>query len=189
MQLLTITLALKGDERMKKKITRPRCPTCGSRKVAYIQYGFPAISDEFEEKLNKKEIVLGGCIITETNGRWYCRSCKSEFGSAHCVYVGDDDTDLVKAHCHSMNNQKEIEESSLCGCFYCLNVYPPTDIKEWVDDIGDGQTAICPHCLVDSVIGDKSGYPVTDKAFLEAMKDRWMNSFIQFPEEIEDEEE
>jgi hypothetical protein len=35
-----------------------------------------------------------------------------------------------------------------------------------------GQTAICPRCGIDSVIGDESGYPVT-REFLAAMKAHW----------------
>ena len=77
--------------------------------------------------------------------------------------------DQVLAHKHSSLHRPELERSSICGCFYCLSIFPPSEIVEWVDD---GQTAICPKCPVDSVIGSASGYPIT-KEFLQRMHDHW----------------
>ena len=66
--------------------------------------------------------------------------------------------------------------SDQCGCFYCLGVYAPTDIKEWIDELPDspdsGTTAICPRCGVDSVIGSQSGYPITQE-LLKGMRTYW----------------
>jgi hypothetical protein len=42
-------------------------------------------------------------------------------------------------------------------------------IQEWIDG---GQTALCPSCGIDSVIGDASGFPITEE-FLAAMESRW----------------
>jgi hypothetical protein len=55
-----------------------------------------------------------------------------------------------------------------------LVIFPPADIDEWVDENehGVGQTAICPRCGIDSVIGDASGYPVTVE-FLSQMHRVW----------------
>jgi hypothetical protein len=44
------------------------------------------------------------------------------------------------------------------------------DILEWTDD---DQTALCPNCGIDSVIGDKTDYPVTDLDFLKQMNTFW----------------
>jgi hypothetical protein len=78
-----------------------------------------------------------------------------------------------RAHGHSSGHRADVLASSLCGCFYCLAVYPPSEIVEWFDEPGDqGQTAICPKCGVDSVLGDKAGFPLTQE-FLEEMQDRW----------------
>jgi hypothetical protein len=78
------------------------------------------------------------------------------------------------AHQHSSNHRKVVLESDECGCFYCLSVFKPTEIEEWVDedDNGIGQTAICPRCGIDSVIGNKSGVPIK-KDFLKAMQVFW----------------
>lgn len=79
------------------------------------------------------------------------------------------DENLIAAHSHCSNHKNEIESSSQCACFACLKIFTPSDITEWFEDEG---TAVCPYCSVDAVIGDKSGYPVTD-AFLADMKKRW----------------
>jgi hypothetical protein len=75
----------------------------------------------------------------------------------------------IMAHKHSSNHRAELEKSSVCGCFYCLSIFPPSDITEWTDD---GQTALCPSCPVDSVIGSASGYPIT-REFLQGMHSYW----------------
>jgi hypothetical protein len=50
-----------------------------------------------------------------------------------------------------------------------MAVFAPSEITEWVDHWeGVGQTALCPRCGIDSVIGSESGYPLT-KEFLERM--------------------
>ena len=59
----------------------------------------------------------------------------------------------------------------MCGCFYCLLVYPASEISEWIEDRG-GDTAECPKCGIDSVIPDASGFPL-DAGFLETMKRWW----------------
>src|SRR4029453_9196603 len=78
------------------------------------------------------------------------------------------------AHAHSTNHRLEIENSDLCGCFCCCAIFKPAAIKGWVDENGDGvgQTPICPECSIDSVIGSRSGFPITSE-FLAQMKRHW----------------
>ena len=78
-------------------------------------------------------------------------------------------TTLQEAHKHSAAHRDEITKSDKCGCFYCKKVFPSTEIREWIDeDVSSvGQTALCPQCGVDSVIGDKSGLPLTPHFFSE----------------------
>jgi hypothetical protein len=57
-----------------------------------------------------------------------------------------------------------------CGCFYCLRIFDPYEIEEWIEDEED--TALCPYCGIDSVIGESAGYPLTG-AFLEEMQRYW----------------
>lgn len=79
-----------------------------------------------------------------------------------------------KAHAHAANNRTEIIRSTNCGCFYCGETYPPSEITKWADN---NRTALCSRCGIDSVIGDWSGYLLT-KEFLAAMYDRWFDGHI-----------
>ena len=77
------------------------------------------------------------------------------------------------AHQHSINHRIEILASETCGCFYCLQTFPPSQIVEWCDEVNEvGQTALCPNCGIDSVLGSASGLPI-DPKFLKAMHDVW----------------
>lgn len=62
--------------------------------------------------------------------------------------------ELVAAHRHSYRNRVEIEQSTRCGCFSCSRVFDATEVEDYIDD---GETALCPYCDVDSVVGDASG--------------------------------
>ena len=87
------------------------------------------------------------------------------------------DADLEGAHRHSSNHRAEVLASPLCGCFYCRSVFSPTEIEEWVDrnQTGIGQTALCPRCGIDSVIGSKAGIPLTQEV-LSRMQAYWFSS-------------
>lgn len=78
----------------------------------------------------------------------------------------------TEAHAYCTNHRAALEKDALCGCFHCLRIYNPAQIEKWIDN---GQTALCPHCGVDSVIGESAGYPLTD-AFLKGMHKRWFES-------------
>lgn len=88
------------------------------------------------------------------------------------------DPQLHAAHSKSSHHRADIEASLVCGCFYCRTTFEPSEIAEWVDRSGDdaedvrGQTALCPHCGVDSVLGSHSGFPITPE-FLAAMHRYW----------------
>jgi hypothetical protein len=80
------------------------------------------------------------------------------------------ETAHITAHKHSIRHRQELEASESCGCFYCLAIFEPSSLEDWVDE-GDS-TALCPQCGIDSVIGSASGYPIT-REFLERMHHRF----------------
>jgi len=84
-----------------------------------------------------------------------------------------------KAHEHSSWHKQELRESDFCGCFNCVEIYVFEDIEWWTDrDVNDdGQTAICPKCGIDSVIGDASGFPINE-GFLRGMNKRWFGGHV-----------
>ncbi len=77
--------------------------------------------------------------------------------------------EIVEAHKHSFNNRAEVEQSEICGCFYCLETFPSKEVIEWVN--GDN-TAICPKCGIDSVLGDEANFDLTPE-FLKSMHKYW----------------
>ncbi len=83
-------------------------------------------------------------------------------------------SDIRDAQTHSILHRAEILSSTTCGCFYCCRTFRPDEVREWVDDnaAGIGQTALCPNCGMDSVIGDQAGYALSDD-FLRRMHACW----------------
>lgn len=51
---------------------------------------------------------------------------------------------LNEIHIHCSNNKQELLKVNKGGCFYCLKIFSPAEIKEWIKD-KDGYTAICPR--------------------------------------------
>jgi hypothetical protein len=82
---------------------------------------------------------------------------------------------LREAHKHCAANRDEITASSMCACFYCRRTYRAAEVTEFLDD----GTALCPECPVDAVIGDASGFPVTQSAFLDAMHEFWFERTVE----------
>jgi hypothetical protein len=81
--------------------------------------------------------------------------------------------DVIRAHRHSIRHRDEILASKVCGCFHCCEIFAPSEITDWIDEWeGVGQTALCPRCGIDSVIGFASGYPAS-REFLQQMHDHW----------------
>lgn len=74
--------------------------------------------------------------------------------------------DLQSAHRHSMKNRTELESSNACGCVHCLGLFAPDEVRKWTDE---GQTALCPKCGIDSVLGSACGFELND-SFLREMR-------------------
>ena len=79
------------------------------------------------------------------------------------------DAELRDAHGQCIRNRETIIRSAACGCIYCCEVFEPWEIESWTDS---GETAMCPKCGMDAVVGAASGWALTDQ-FLEAMHARW----------------
>lgn len=70
----------------EEKQERPICPFCGSEHIARIQWGRPIWNSELERKLRKKEVVLGGCMISADCKKWECNDCGKRFGEANLLF-------------------------------------------------------------------------------------------------------
>jgi hypothetical protein len=79
--------------------------------------------------------------------------------------------DYIKAAKFASNHRQSLVNDKVCGCYYCLEIFSPSEIVEWSSESDDeiDVTATCPHCSIDSVISESSGYPIT-KEFLKEMQ-------------------
>ncbi len=81
--------------------------------------------------------------------------------------------DIITAHKFSSKHKESILKSKNCGCFSCLQIFSLDEINDWCDEDENkvGQTAICPRCGIDSIIGD---FDLNfDKQFLAEMNKQW----------------
>lgn len=69
------------------------------------------------------------------------------------------------ARVHASRHREEIQASTRCACYFCFHTFANTTIKAWIDT---EQTALCPKCGVDSVIGSASKHRLDEK-FLRQM--------------------
>ena len=83
---------------------------------------------------------------------------------------GGECPELIRAHGFSACQRAALERDTKCGCFYCGTVFSPQEITQWLGD--PPETAVCPYCGVDAVIGAYTGYPITTE-FLEQMHQYW----------------
>lgn len=83
---------------------------------------------------------------------------------------------VIEAHKHCTDNRLEMQNSETCGCFCCCRIFKPSEIFQWCDEDKNKveQTAICPHCSIDSLIASSSGFPITVE-FLEEMERHWFS--------------
>jgi hypothetical protein len=93
---------------------------------------------------------------------------------------------LLAAYPHTTNNRAELEASTLCGCCSCLEVFSTDDIVAWSGlsmdnfnnpDSASAETALCPRCGNEALIGDTAGYEI-NPAFLSRMNEAWFQATV-----------
>ena len=69
---------------------------------------------------------------------------------------------LYLAHSESFKNEDCVKKSTTYGCFYCEKIFKPNEITMWSDKTSDDSpgTAICPYCMIDSVVCDGTDFIV-----------------------------
>lgn len=74
----------------------------------------------------------------------------------------------------TLNNKKNINNNTVCGCFTCLSIFKGNKIMEWVDwndDFKDeNKSARCPFCSKVTVIPD-----VEDANYLFRINEHWLS--------------
>lgn len=81
--------------------------------------------------------------------------------------------EMMDAHKMSGYGKNEIKDSKMCGCFYCCRTYPTQEALDHQEVWASKNLLICPHCGIDAVIWDTSGFPATDDDFLKKMRIFW----------------
>jgi hypothetical protein len=81
------------------------------------------------------------------------RKTASEARKPKAITVG---AYLLPKHMH--HNRVEIQSGELCGCIFCEQFFPQSEIVRWV---GAGTTALCPRCDTASVVGSGAGFELT----------------------------
>ena len=82
---------------------------------------------------------------------------------------------LERLHTHCIHNRPALAGSQAAGCFHCLASFAPSAITEWVDD---DDTALCPHCGIDSVIPSDPTIPLSP-TLLQAMHSYWFERTVR----------
>jgi len=72
---------------------------------------------------------------------------------------------------HVTANKSEIKKSKRCGCVSCTRMFDASEVEDYVKD-KRGDTAICPYCMVDAVIGDACGIELTQE-LLDELNEEW----------------
>lgn len=74
-------------------------------------------------------------------------------------------------HSHTLRNRREIDQSEYCHCISCCKSYPSPIVVDFIKE-DDGETALCPYCGVDAVIGDGCGLKINGE-ILQALRKIW----------------
>lgn len=157
----------------------PACPRCGSRDVARIVGGRPVNFTREQDKYARGLLRLGSCMISFDSPRWHCNACHKPFGRIPLplsLYPRFNRTPSVaeEAWPHTQGNRSEVESSMYCGCYGCLQIVTRFEIRDWLSDsYGYGETALCPKCGLDAIIGDASGFPI-NRELLAGMHSHWL---------------
>lgn len=73
------------------------------------------------------------------------------------------------AHKECSQHRQQLLASRWAGCFYCLQIFAPMTVRDWIDD---DQTALCPVCGIDSVM-PLTAEQFESEEFLPKMRAYW----------------
>lgn len=87
----------------------------------------------------------------------------------------NDNSDLHRyIHSFCFENKEFLRSSEINVCFYCMQKVRFEDIEEWIEERSGKESAICPHCGIDSVVPYKvDGMYELDDKMLDEMHKYW----------------
>jgi len=142
------------------------CPCCG-RHTLETRNNYDICEtcfweDEYrcEERPDEESAANGGLSLNQYRAKWI----EDKKRGVYDLYTSQ------RASSYNHYHREELENDNVCGCYYCETIFAPSEITEWCRESlrGEARTAICPHCGIDTVIGESSGYPITPE-FLKSM--------------------
>jgi len=69
------------DEVQTLAETKPSCPECNKNNVAVIFWGYHGGDVEgYLQAIKNKEIVAGGCLVSDNDPKWECMDCHHQWG-------------------------------------------------------------------------------------------------------------
>lgn len=60
--------------------------------------------------------------------------------------------DVQKFNKLSIKNKEELKNHKDCSCYHCLKVFRTTEVTNYCEELDGSETAICPHCGIDSLV-------------------------------------
>ena len=75
-----------------------RCPTCKSAHIARVLMGMPAFDKKLEKDLEDGKVILGGCLVDDSEPDYYCNDCKHQWrrDGMKVLYPIEDEGDWLK---------------------------------------------------------------------------------------------
>ena len=70
------------DEKIFRNRKPRTCPSCNSKNVAVILWGYPLETADLTKALHENKIILGGCCISENDPVWECTDCYAQIWSS-----------------------------------------------------------------------------------------------------------
>lgn len=100
---------------------------------------------------------------------------KAKHGLGHIVRRGLSAIEkLDYAHMLSFDNLDIVQTSEKCGCFFCEKIFPAVEVTRFLQE-KSGHTALCPHCGIDTILGDASDLEISPD-FLRKMHVEWFGN-------------
>jgi hypothetical protein len=85
---------------------------------------------------------------------------------------------LSVIHKHSIKNKVEVLNSVKCACFHCFRIYESVAVDTFLQENDGQETALCPTCITDTIIGDASGFNLTDE-MIDALANQYLRGLTR----------
>lgn len=127
----------------------------------------------FKTDKSKEEVLFYLIIYVLTSSFLIFMSIRSFYGKHklrwHQTYSNEERLKFEKLHAYSSNNKELIEKSEYCHCFHCKKKFNSKEVDQYLEI---ENTALCPHCGIDSVIPDCIDETI-DNELIEGMNKYW----------------